>query len=452
MESDHLGSISFKSHQITSVNQPLLHMLGYEQENELLGQPLHHLFNGGEFSYLSRPPFGEEFTLRALCKDKSSLELKAVLLGTSDCELMLVRKMPITSAEQLDHKQLFNALFNSAFEQSLVGMALLDLGGNLLRTNQRLSEITSYSATELSNHYFNASIGQDKSAESRMIFNLLNPNREEKEKDLIKFTHRSGWQLQLILTVSTVLGQKDEPNFYLLTIQDITKIKSSEMEISRMSQEFDSFVYRASHDLQGPLSSIEGICHVLRITQPNPETEKYVDMISQVSGKMKKALLGMLEAARINELNRESRRIDFEELVAEVLKDLEKVYGSDKLNIRTSFAAELDFHSDPSYISIITKNLLENSIVFRDTRKDSFAALSVESTESGGICLTVSDNGVGIAPEDHEEVFEMFCRKNANSQGSGIGLYLVKQAVRRLNGSIKLRSNIGEGTSIQIIL
>jgi PAS domain S-box-containing protein len=353
-----------------------------------------------------------------------------------------------------DYYALLSSLFNSTFEQSSIGQALFDLGGNLIRTNKKLSEIAGYSAEKLSDIYFNdhtRSLGADEGSPVYQIL-YLNQNTLQ-QQEMFTFRKDDGSEIALIVSTSKVYDHQDELSFYIKSFEDVSVLRHSEMQIRRMAQEFDHFVYRAFHDLQGPLASIEGICNLLKMEATAPESKDYADMIGQISVKMKKALMGMLEAAKINDLDRETATIDFEALIRNIRTDLEKTAGSDEVNILLDVPKNIIFRTDPAYLGIIIKHLLENAVIFRDTHKTQpFVKLHIEQTEQDHLHIRIEDNGIGINQEDQTEVFQMFCRKSARSRGAGIGLYLTKQSVERLGGSIRLESSPGRGTTVEVLL
>jgi signal transduction histidine kinase len=99
---------------------------------------------------------------------------------------------------------------------------------------------------------------------------------------------------------------------------------------------------------------------------------------------------------------------------------------------------------------MIIENLVENAIQFAKEVKPTLNLYAIDS--GNGIMIQVTDNGIGIQSEFHQNVFDMFFRATEKSKGNGLGLYLVKKAVDKLNGTIKLESAFGQGTVIQVYL
>lgn len=368
------------------------------------------------------------------------------------------KKQPSLSGdvyETTEKAALLSSLFDSTFEQSSLAKALIDAGGNLIRVNQKLVELTGCDFDKLSHDYFNAMVASQQCQQQNQVFRLLSidSNTLTAEKEYFSFLRPDGKEVHLVVSLTRVLDQDGEISFYIKSIEDITTLRYNEMQIRRMAQEFDNFVYRAFHDLQGPLSSIEGVCNVMRLSRDEPEISQYADMIGGVALKMKKALMGMLEAAKINDLDMKKVVINFDELVSNLLADLNKMPEFNAVKLQYHIQSDVLYVADPTYLNIIIKHLLENAMLFHNPQAEvPFVDLKITQDTHKEVCICVSDNGVGIAEEDREEVFQMFCRRNARSQGAGIGLYLVKQSVERLGGRVQLRSQLGKGTEVAVYL
>jgi signal transduction histidine kinase len=116
------------------------------------------------------------------------------------------------------------------------------------------------------------------------------------------------------------------------------------------------------------------------------------------------------------------------------------------INIEASEA----FYSDYSRLLIIFNNIIANAVRYRDKWKnDSFLKIDIQVSAERAM-ITLSDNGIGIRDEYIDKIFKMFFRANAESKGSGLGLYIVKSAIEKLTGTIQVYSKIGEGTTFVI--
>jgi signal transduction histidine kinase len=122
------------------------------------------------------------------------------------------------------------------------------------------------------------------------------------------------------------------------------------------------------------------------------------------------------------------------------------------VQLQVEMDARAPFRSDLFRLSIILNNLIANAIAFRNEEvESSFLSFGI-TVDAGHAVLVVRDNGTGIGPESIDKIFDMFYRGSERSTGSGLGLYIVKQALSTINGTIQVRSTPGAGTTFTLTL
>lgn len=121
-----------------------------------------------------------------------------------------------------------------------------------------------------------------------------------------------------------------------------------------------------------------------------------------------------------------------------------------RVTLEMDIDEQIPFYSDFPRIEIVIENLISNAIKFQDITKPIRFIRIIGKTDKDFLVLRFSDNGIGISPQYHEKIFEMFFRLASKLSGSGIGLFVVNEIVTRLNGSISLESELGRGTDILI--
>jgi signal transduction histidine kinase len=125
---------------------------------------------------------------------------------------------------------------------------------------------------------------------------------------------------------------------------------------------------------------------------------------------------------------------------------------ADRLKWRLNVVNQVPFYSDAFRLRIIFKNLISNAIKYMNLRRpDNFIWFTID-TDANAMQLKVQDNGIGIDQAYIDRIFSMFFRATERSDGSGLGLYIVKQTVQRLGGTISLQSTLDEGTQFSIFL
>lgn len=222
--------------------------------------------------------------------------------------------------------------------------------------------------------------------------------------------------------LSAVVEELVEKNSYLTRTLERLKQRNSEL---------DNILYRASHDLKTPVSSIYGLIEILKSGPLNVDQYVAVGHLHQQTQQMEMRLssLNNLSTAFFTEPNLQSCS----------LKALAyKTWGDCNLGEQSLLVTCEDetITTDAGMLSIALKCLFQNSITYRDNKKTGFVKLSwVRKTNA--IEIEVSDNGEGIDPSIENHIFEMFYRGSEKSRGFGLGLYVVKTISERLNGSVQ---------------
>ena len=228
----------------------------------------------------------------------------------------------------------------------------------------------------------------------------------------------------------------------------------SNEELRKSNKELDRFVYSVSHDLRAPLSSMLGVVGLCEMGEMDPFIEKNVSLLKSSIKKLDGFIIDILDYSRNSRLEVDTQEVHFADLLTDVCNNLKFMCTEDqrKVEVRTKIENGVAFHSDRSRLSIILNNLISNSIRYQNPQEaDPFVEVSVAITASSAD-IRITDNGIGIESKNHEKVFSMFYRVSTQSVGSGLGLYIVKETVEKLNGVIKLESEPGKGTVFNIHL
>lgn len=225
-------------------------------------------------------------------------------------------------------------------------------------------------------------------------------------------------------------------------------------ELRKSNKELDRFVYSVSHDLRAPLSSMLGVVGLCEMGEMDPFIQKNVSLLKSSIKKLDGFIIDILDYSRNSRLEVNTQEVHFADLLTDVCNNLKFMCAEDqrKVEVRTKIQNGVAFHSDRSRLSIILNNLISNSIRYQNPQQaDPFVEIEVAITPSSAD-IRITDNGIGIESKNHEKVFNMFYRVSTQSVGSGLGLYIVKETVEKLNGVIKLESEPGKGTVFNIHL
>lgn len=247
----------------------------------------------------------------------------------------------------------------------------------------------------------------------------------------------------------------------LAIVRDISLRKWAESEREKLINELEAknaelerFTYTVSHDLKSPLITIKGFLGYVREDVRMGDMERFeVDLhrIGAAAEKMQHLLGDLLELSRIGRLTNEPEYIPMNELIAQVVELLHGRITAG--NIFVHIAPELPFiYGDRARIFEVFQNLIDNAAKFMGDQPVPRIEIGAQGSLNGNPVLYVRDNGIGIPPQFKDKIFGLFDKLNAQTDGTGIGLALVKRIVEFHGGRIWLESEIGRGATFFLAL
>ncbi len=256
----------------------------------------------------------------------------------------------------------------------------------------------------------------------------------------------------------TNLLKNDGVKAIVANFKDITKrreyeeqLKSRNSELMKSNMELDKFVYSVSHDLRAPLSSMLGVIGISEEETKEPETKEHLGMLKASIKKLDLSISDILDYSRNSRMEVNKEKIDLRELLLEITNNL-KYQSKNKVEIKVDLNEAFPFISDKNRVNIILNNLISNAINYQDPKNtDPLVNVKIDMSDTE-TNIVVKDNGIGINKDLQEKIFEMFFRGSENSDGSGLGLYIVKESVEKLNGKIEVKSAPGKGSEFCILI
>ncbi len=224
-------------------------------------------------------------------------------------------------------------------------------------------------------------------------------------------------------------------------------IEAKNEELTKTNSELDRFVYSASHDMKAPLSSIIGLLNLSDKTTDIAELRQYNQLMRGRVNDLEKFIQEIMDYSRNARQELKTEKIELKPLIEKMVLDL--CYAEEAKGVITEVVVEdaVCLVSDPARLKIILTNLFANSLKYRDPAKPQSVLRVHARSEPGKTVIEVVDNGIGIAPEHLPKVFDMFYRATEKSLGSGLGLYIAREAAKRLGGFLTVSSRLGEGAS-----
>lgn len=230
-------------------------------------------------------------------------------------------------------------------------------------------------------------------------------------------------------------------------------LQKSNNELIKSNQELDKFVYSVSHDLRAPLTSMLGLIELSEDGNEDPFIEKNLSLVKASINKLDGFIGDILKYSRNSRLEVMMEEINFKEMLEGIISDhLYMTRYKPIVEIGVEIKNDTVLISDRHRLTVILNNLISNAIRYQNpTSTNPFIKIEIATTTIETIIL-IKDNGVGIKKEMFSKIFEMFFRVSQSSEGSGLGLYIVKQTIEKLKGIIEIESELGKGTSFTIRL
>jgi len=232
----------------------------------------------------------------------------------------------------------------------------------------------------------------------------------------------------------------------------VFEVNRRNVELQKLNNELDRFVYSASHDLRAPLASVLGLVSVAQNEGDIAGKDECLKMIEFSVNKLDGFISDIIDYSRNARSALEVGKVDFETLVKEAFEDLKYLDKGNAIEKRLHVRQSKEFNTDGRRVKVILNNLISNAIRYHDLAGNK-PYLEVNVVYDGGLAqIEVSDNGQGIAKRHQSQIFNMFYQASVNSSGSGLGLYIVKETVDRLKGRIRVISEPKKGTRFKIKL
>jgi signal transduction histidine kinase/ligand-binding sensor domain-containing protein len=233
--------------------------------------------------------------------------------------------------------------------------------------------------------------------------------------------------------------------------QRTSELKKANEELITRNSELDRFVYSASHDLSAPLKSLLGLVNITRLEHPTPTQDMYLNMMEQSVNRMENFIGEVISYSRNARVAVQFVPINLEKLIETILSDHQYAPHFKRIEFKVRIDFDSEFYCDEMRLKIILNNLISNAIKFHQIREDRKAVIEIKAEEADkNFLITVSDNGRGIHPEMLPKIFDMFYRATDSVQGSGLGLYILKESVIKLGGDVTVKSELDAGATFTI--
>ncbi|WP_339657727.1 PAS domain S-box protein [uncultured Maribacter sp.] len=344
--------------------------------------------------------------------------------------------------------------FTKAFQTNLMGMIILDNERKVIEANNVVYNLLGVTREGL--------IGKTIKESALAVMENYDDNEREKFwkhflkhgkviNQKFKINLKNGQKISLSVSMESLFF-KNKQN-YLVNLIDDTKRKEAEealelqnIQLKKANSELDSFVYSASHELRAPLASVLGLINLILIEENEPGLVTNLTMMEKSIKRLDSFIMDIIEYSRNKHLKIHLETINFTNLIESSLENFWYLENMSQLKFNIIVDDKIEFVSDSKRISILLNNFISNAIKYHDLNKNIPTVwVNIKTTKKEAI-IEIKDNGLGIAEEQLDKIFNMFYRISSQIMGSGIGLYIVKEVLAKLNGTIEVESELGEGS------
>ncbi|WP_224996695.1 ATP-binding protein [Cesiribacter sp. SM1] len=383
--------------------------------------------------------------------------IKLLELRLNKQNLLLSQQQHSNLQEEMQRQQ--HALTRAQSAAS-IGMFELDLKTNLIQASEGFANLFGLKLADayLTDEVLSCIHPDDEQAFREYFNNLLKSSEKRLMYDYRCKKKNSAQEVCIRTTGEIIRNRAGEPLKIIGIKQDITeqkgyekKLEDQNAELIKVNEELDNFVYRVSHDLRAPISSLLGLVEVISAEQDISTIKEMLLLVKKTLEKQDKFIKDILDYSRNARQEVQFVEINFNELLEEVFSPF--AYSQPE-KAEYSFDVEQDapFYTDDYRLSIILNNLVSNAFKYlKLNRENSYVKVYVKANRAGAT-IVVEDNGIGIEKKHQEKVFNMFYRATDQHPGSGLGLYIVKETVSKLKGTIGITSESGYGTTITVEL
>jgi signal transduction histidine kinase len=241
----------------------------------------------------------------------------------------------------------------------------------------------------------------------------------------------------------------EEGNKYYITS---TELATKNRELEFVNNELSKFTYSITHDMRGPLVSVLGALELAKTMDNITDLRELLDMMESAVIKLDEYIRNTHEYYKNKKSQLIYENVNFADLV-EDLSALFKISGKmDNVRFDVVVKQNTPFVCDKVSINIILNNLLSNAFKYqRRSASEKFVSMDIE-VKNNNVVIVIKDNGIGIANNHINNIFTLFFRATAEEYGSGFGLYNVKDALNKLNGTIEVSSVLNEGTIFTVTI
>jgi PAS domain S-box-containing protein len=368
----------------------------------------------------------------------------------------LEEKLFRTHVELKESEEKTRLLIDSVKDYAII---MLNPEGLVVTWNSGAERIKGYKQQEIVGKHFSAFYGREAIEQNFPQFELSKAIENGRFEDEGWRIRKDGTAFWANVVLSPIYNEENRLLGFAKITRDLTERRRNEdlmkknMELVRINNDLDNFVYTASHDLKTPITNLEGLLIAL-VEDLGPDKERHEHILSMMRGSIKTFKNVISDLAEITQLQQEthtSEKVYLTEMLADVNEHLKGLINASKARIELKTDAFEFLQYSRKNLRSLLFNLISNAIKYAHPDRAPEVCITTELAENGAHILSVSDNGLGISPKQTTKIFDMYKRAHDHVEGTGIGLYLVKKILDNSGDRIEVNSKEGEGTVFRLV-
>lgn len=375
----------------------------------------------------------------------------------------------------IDASPFFRFVMANAGETCIL---VMDEAGVILSSNIAVKTALGYASEDLAGRSFHMLFKEEDRKKGLPDIELKRVHKTGRATDRNYVIHKN--QSSIWVHGESVLVKDGDGNIFIVKlIYDINEQKLLEAslhaaneELTRVKEDLkkkneillsankdlDTFVYTASHDLKAPLHNLQAlISHLIeelsQKSKEKDEVQEMIDMIYQSLNNFTNTINDLATTGRVQaEGEAKAASTNLKESMEDVKGNLKELIEKNEAKIIENFQDQSDVNISPKNLRSILYNLVSNAIKYRSKERNPIVKVSTERVDENFVLLKVEDNGLGIKEEDQANLFIIYKRFHQHVEGTGVGLSLVKRIVENNGGRIEVKSELGKGSTFNILL
>ncbi|NBW35565.1 MAG: hypothetical protein EBR30_11215 [Cytophagia bacterium] len=217
-----------------------------------------------------------------------------------------------------------------------------------------------------------------------------------------------------------------------------SKLERSNKSLMYVNAELDNLIYKTSHDLKGPLTTLKGICNLALMDVKDVTALDYFSKIDQTTAKLSKVLDRLSVISVIMSTEHQVVPIDLPAVINEIVQHEKQIASQKDIKVELYLKDIPDFATDPKLLRYALESVISNAFKYHNDspRVDSYISIAVKS-KGNRVIISIIDNGIGMGVDDKADVFRLFFRASERSETGGTGLFIAKLATEKLAGDIE---------------